>query len=180
MGPNFCSKRTTYGRTTKKNSFPNLSSYAVLQPENTLRAIRNTYQSNDRSVQNGTDGKSSKQGSSLPTIPLRILYEDKQLRSTTGCERTDFPSEEKQHHVALHSTFMRRTITVAQSKHVALRQSVWIPKGRSTVKRVINNRCYVCKMLKAKPVNPPAYPFENFRTGCYGTSEIQIYRRRNQ
>ncbi|PIO71824.1 integrase core domain protein [Teladorsagia circumcincta] len=57
---------------------------------------------------------------------------------------------------------------------IALRHCVWIPKGRSTIKRVINNRCFFCKRLKARPfklpdfplhpshrVNKPNYPFEN-------------------
>ncbi|KAK6030023.1 peptidase family A16 [Ostertagia ostertagi] len=57
---------------------------------------------------------------------------------------------------------------------IALRHCVWIPKGRSTIKRVINNRCFICKRSKARPfklpdfplhpsyrVNKPNYPFEN-------------------
>ncbi|KAK6726399.1 hypothetical protein RB195_004614 [Necator americanus] len=57
---------------------------------------------------------------------------------------------------------------------IELRKSVWIPKGRSTVKRVINNRCFLCRRNNAKPfklpdfpphpdyrVNKPNHPFEN-------------------
>ncbi|KAK6733631.1 hypothetical protein RB195_017405 [Necator americanus] len=57
---------------------------------------------------------------------------------------------------------------------IELRKSVWIPKGRSTVKRVINKRCFLCRRNNAKPfklpdfpahpdyrVNKPNYPFEN-------------------
>ncbi|KAK6025201.1 Pao retrotransposon peptidase [Ostertagia ostertagi] len=55
-----------------------------------------------------------------------------------------------------------------------VRRNVWIPKGRTTVKRVINNSCYHCKRYKARPfmlpefpahperrVRKPQYPFEN-------------------
>ncbi|VDL67572.1 unnamed protein product [Nippostrongylus brasiliensis] len=57
---------------------------------------------------------------------------------------------------------------------VELRKTVWIPKGRTEVKRIINKHCFVCKKMKPRPyklpdfpiypsfrVNKPNYPFEN-------------------
>ncbi|EYB86208.1 hypothetical protein Y032_0283g1316 [Ancylostoma ceylanicum] len=57
---------------------------------------------------------------------------------------------------------------------IELRKWVWVQKGRSTVKRVINNRCFLCKRTNLKPfklpdfpphpdyrVNTPNFPFEN-------------------
>ncbi|KAK6026028.1 Pao retrotransposon peptidase [Ostertagia ostertagi] len=62
-----------------------------------------------------------------------------------------------------------------------LRQSVWIPKGRAAVKRVLYNNCFQCKRNLAKPyslppfpchpqrrVNPPQYPFENVGMDFFG------------
>ncbi|EPB71744.1 hypothetical protein ANCCEY_09146 [Ancylostoma ceylanicum] len=55
-----------------------------------------------------------------------------------------------------------------------LRRSVWIPKGRVTVKKTLHNLCYYCRRCKAQPfslpefpahpprrVRKPDYPFEN-------------------
>ncbi|KAK6012651.1 hypothetical protein OSTOST_22177 [Ostertagia ostertagi] len=66
---------------------------------------------------------------------------------------------------------------------IALRHCVWIPKGRSTIKRVINNRCFICKRSKARPFKLPDfplhpshrvsklnYPFGNEKAGPYGTN----------
>ncbi|ETN82581.1 hypothetical protein NECAME_07873 [Necator americanus] len=39
-----------------------------------------------------------------------------------------------------------------------LRSTVWIPKGRLTVKKTFNNGCYVCRKSKAKPFAPPGFP----------------------
>ncbi|XGW33970.1 hypothetical protein V3C99_018035 [Haemonchus contortus] len=62
-----------------------------------------------------------------------------------------------------------------------LRQSVWIPKGRAAVKRILYNNCFGCKRNLAEPyslpsfsshpqrrVNPPQYPFENVGMDCFG------------
>ncbi|VDM14950.1 unnamed protein product [Wuchereria bancrofti] len=38
-----------------------------------------------------------------------------------------------------------------------IRQSYWIPKGRSEVKRILN-KCYVCKRWQAKPFKLPIMP----------------------
>ncbi|VDL71835.1 unnamed protein product [Nippostrongylus brasiliensis] len=68
-----------------------------------------------------------------------------------------------------------------------LRQSVWIPKARATIKRVINNRCFICKRLNAKPfklpdfpihpdfrVNKPSYPYENCGVDTMGPFSYKI------
>uniref|UniRef100_A0A0N4XCD4 Integrase_H2C2 domain-containing protein n=1 Tax=Nippostrongylus brasiliensis TaxID=27835 RepID=A0A0N4XCD4_NIPBR len=41
---------------------------------------------------------------------------------------------------------------------VELRKSIWIPKGRTTVKKIINKLCFVCKKSKAKPYKLPNFP----------------------
>ncbi|PIO59360.1 hypothetical protein TELCIR_19179 [Teladorsagia circumcincta] len=70
-----------------------------------------------------------------------------------------------------------------------LRQQVWIPKGRATVKRILHNDCYQCKRYLAKPyslppfpvhperrVRPPRYPFENVGMDFFGPLQ---YRNNN-
>ncbi|RCN34276.1 hypothetical protein ANCCAN_19886 [Ancylostoma caninum] len=62
-----------------------------------------------------------------------------------------------------------------------LRQRFWIPKGRTTVKKVLNNDCFHCKRFKAKPfalppfpthparrTTPPQYPFQNVGMDFFG------------
>ncbi|KAK6031060.1 zinc knuckle [Ostertagia ostertagi] len=61
------------------------------------------------------------------------------------------------------------------------RQSVWIPKGRATIKRILHEYCFHCKRYSAKPyslppfpahpqrrVKPPTYPFENTGMDFFG------------
>ncbi|ETN81652.1 hypothetical protein NECAME_08355 [Necator americanus] len=62
-----------------------------------------------------------------------------------------------------------------------LRQRLWIPKGRTTVKKVLNNDCFHCKRFKAKPfalppfpthpakrTTSPQYPFQNVGMDFFG------------
>ncbi|VDL68807.1 unnamed protein product, partial [Nippostrongylus brasiliensis] len=73
---------------------------------------------------------------------------------------------------------------------VELRKSIWIPKGRTTVKKIINKLCFVCKKTKAKPyklpnfpdlpltrVKRPNYPFEHCGMDTLGPMR---YRNENQ
>ncbi|RCN33372.1 hypothetical protein ANCCAN_20794 [Ancylostoma caninum] len=69
---------------------------------------------------------------------------------------------------------------------IELLRSVWIPKGRSTVKRVINNRCFLRKRTNTNSfklpdfpphpdhrVNKPNYPFENCGLNVMGPTEFK-------
>ncbi|KAK6761928.1 hypothetical protein RB195_022863 [Necator americanus] len=62
-----------------------------------------------------------------------------------------------------------------------LRQRLWIPKGRTTVKKVLNNDCFHCKRFKAKPfalppfathpakrTTSPQFPFQNVGMDFFG------------
>ncbi|KAK6031077.1 hypothetical protein OSTOST_02772 [Ostertagia ostertagi] len=62
-----------------------------------------------------------------------------------------------------------------------LRQQVWIPKGRTTVKRILKNICFYCKRFTSKPyklppfpthpinrVTQPQYPFQNAGMDFFG------------
>ncbi|KAK6028305.1 Pao retrotransposon peptidase [Ostertagia ostertagi] len=62
-----------------------------------------------------------------------------------------------------------------------IRQQVWIPKGRTTVKRILRSICFYCKKFTSKPyqlppfpphpirrVTPPSYPFQNVGMDFFG------------
>ncbi|KAK6016282.1 Pao retrotransposon peptidase [Ostertagia ostertagi] len=67
-----------------------------------------------------------------------------------------------------------------------LRQKFWIPKGRSTVRKTIQNHCYHCKRYNAKPftlppfpphpkqrVTPPQYPFQKMGMDFFGPMQYK-------
>ncbi|VDL78061.1 unnamed protein product [Nippostrongylus brasiliensis] len=60
--------------------------------------------------------------------------------------------------IPLYTDAATRTTTSTEHTLTQLRQWVWIPKARATIKRVINNRCFICKRLNAKPFKLPDFP----------------------
>uniref|UniRef100_A0A183F816 Integrase_H2C2 domain-containing protein n=1 Tax=Heligmosomoides polygyrus TaxID=6339 RepID=A0A183F816_HELPZ len=84
------------------------------------------------------------------------------FRVQTRIQNSTLPAETKQpsNITALYILFIHEKNQLAGTEHTLtqLRQSLWISKGRAVVKRVINNRCFVCKRLNAKPFRLPDYP----------------------
>uniref|UniRef100_A0A1I7VZ41 Integrase catalytic domain-containing protein n=1 Tax=Loa loa TaxID=7209 RepID=A0A1I7VZ41_LOALO len=103
-------------------------------------------------------------------IRIRNLYydgTDKLWRATSRLENAEITNESKfpiylpsRHHI---------TELIIKGKHeelyhagightlCELRQNFWIPKGRSTVKRVING-CFACRRWRTKPYKLPPMP----------------------
>ncbi|KAK6021482.1 zinc knuckle, partial [Ostertagia ostertagi] len=68
-----------------------------------------------------------------------------------------------------------------------IRTKIWIPKGRQTVKKTINNNCYMCRKAKSKPyalpdfpihprerVTRPQYPFERCGIDYMGPFQYRV------